>query len=75
VGTRGWTGQKPGLALRRGTGLQLLAFGAADAGQESAPTTIQRRVHELRPWFHNLDLRGVRIAPDHVWAIIRPSSG
>jgi tRNA (mo5U34)-methyltransferase len=26
---------------------------------------IQRRVHELGPWFHNLDLRGVMTAPDH----------
>jgi tRNA (mo5U34)-methyltransferase len=26
---------------------------------------IQRRVHELGDWFHNLDLRGVRTAPDH----------
>jgi tRNA (mo5U34)-methyltransferase len=26
---------------------------------------IQRRVHELGDWFHNLDLRGVRTAPNH----------
>ena len=26
---------------------------------------IQRRVEELGPWFHNLDLNGVRTAPDH----------
>jgi hypothetical protein len=26
---------------------------------------IQQRVHELGQWFHNLDLRGVRTAPDH----------
>jgi len=26
---------------------------------------IRDRVRELRPWFHNLDLRGVRTAPDH----------
>jgi tRNA (mo5U34)-methyltransferase len=26
---------------------------------------IRRRVHELGPWFHNLDLGGVRTAPDH----------
>jgi tRNA (mo5U34)-methyltransferase len=26
---------------------------------------IQRRVRELGPWFHNLDLHGVRTAPDH----------
>lgn len=27
--------------------------------------TITRRVRELGPWFHNMDLRGVRTAPDH----------
>ena len=26
---------------------------------------IERRVRELGPWFHNLDLHGVRTAPDH----------
>ena len=26
---------------------------------------IQRRVQELGQWFHNLDLRGVKTAPDH----------
>jgi tRNA (mo5U34)-methyltransferase len=26
---------------------------------------IQRRVHELGRWFHNLDLRGIKTAPDH----------
>ena len=26
---------------------------------------IQRRVHELGPWFHNLDLGGVKTAPEH----------
>jgi tRNA (mo5U34)-methyltransferase len=30
-----------------------------------APEQIRRRVEELGPWFHNLDLRGVRTAPDH----------
>ncbi len=38
---------------------------AADAGQDLGTDEIQRRVHELQPWFHNLDLRGVRTAPDH----------
>jgi tRNA (mo5U34)-methyltransferase len=38
---------------------------AADAGQDFGTDEIQRRVHELQPWFHNLDLRGVRTAPDH----------
>jgi tRNA (mo5U34)-methyltransferase len=35
--------------------------------QEPDLTTdqIQQRVRELGPWFHNLDLRGVRTAPDH----------
>ena len=27
--------------------------------------TIERRVRELGPWFHNMDLGGVRTAPDH----------
>lgn len=26
---------------------------------------IERRVRELAPWFHDMDLRGVRTAPDH----------
>jgi tRNA (mo5U34)-methyltransferase len=26
---------------------------------------LERRVRELDPWFHNLDLQGVRTAPDH----------
>lgn len=30
-----------------------------------SPETIERRVRELGPWFHNLDLKGVRTAPDH----------
>jgi tRNA (mo5U34)-methyltransferase len=29
------------------------------------PNFIARRVRELGPWFHNLDLGGVRTAPDH----------
>ncbi|MFL5541658.1 MAG: TIGR04290 family methyltransferase [Longimicrobiaceae bacterium] len=27
--------------------------------------TIEARVRELSPWFHNLDLRGVKTAPEH----------
>jgi tRNA (mo5U34)-methyltransferase len=27
--------------------------------------SIERRIAELGPWFHNLNLRGVRTAPDH----------
>jgi tRNA (mo5U34)-methyltransferase len=38
---------------------------AANAGQAFGTDEIQRRVQELQPWFHNLDLRGVRTAPDH----------
>jgi tRNA (mo5U34)-methyltransferase len=26
---------------------------------------LERRVRELGPWFHNLDLRGVKTAPEH----------
>jgi tRNA (mo5U34)-methyltransferase len=29
------------------------------------PEQIERRVRELSPWFHDLDLNGVRTAPDH----------
>ncbi|MFL5408029.1 MAG: TIGR04290 family methyltransferase [Myxococcales bacterium] len=29
------------------------------------PEQIERRVRELAPWFHDLDLNGVRTAPDH----------
>lgn len=30
-----------------------------------SPEQIQRRVRQLGEWFHNLDLKGVRTAPDH----------
>ena len=30
-----------------------------------APEQIQRRVRQLGKWFHNLDLRGIKTAPDH----------
>jgi tRNA (mo5U34)-methyltransferase len=33
--------------------------------KELRPEAIERRVRELGPWFHNLDLRGVKTAPDH----------
>ena len=33
--------------------------------QALSPAEIQQRIHELEPWFHNLDLGGVRTAPDH----------
>jgi len=29
------------------------------------PSQIEARVRDLGPWFHNLDLHGVRTAPDH----------
>lgn len=38
---------------------------AAAAGQEFGADEIRRRVQALQPWFHNLDLHGVRTAPDH----------
>jgi tRNA (mo5U34)-methyltransferase len=33
--------------------------------ETQSPEQIRERVEELRPWFHNLDLKGVRTAPDH----------
>jgi tRNA (mo5U34)-methyltransferase len=30
-----------------------------------APEQIQRRVRQLGKWFHNLDLHGIKTAPDH----------
>ena len=33
--------------------------------QNLSTTEIERRVRELGTWFHNLDLGGVRTAPDH----------
>jgi tRNA (mo5U34)-methyltransferase len=32
---------------------------------ELTRTEIERRVEAMKPWFHNLDLRGVPTAPDH----------
>jgi tRNA (mo5U34)-methyltransferase len=42
-------------------------MGSTAAAPERAWTTesIRRRADELGPWFHNLDLNGVRTAPDH----------
>ena len=34
-------------------------------GTEFSREAIVRRVRELGPWFHNIDLRGVQTAPDH----------
>lgn len=33
--------------------------------QPLTPDLIERRVRELGRWFHNIDLKGVRTAPDH----------
>ncbi|HWE93543.1 MAG TPA: TIGR04290 family methyltransferase [Tepidisphaeraceae bacterium] len=35
------------------------------ASPASPRERIEQRVRELGPWFHNLDLQGVRTAPDH----------
>ena len=42
---------------------------------------LQRRIHELGPWFHDLELDGVRTAPDHplgdflrdMWRQVQPA--
>jgi tRNA (mo5U34)-methyltransferase len=39
--------------------------GAAAAGSGLDTAAIRRKVRELGPWFHNLDLGGVQTAPDH----------
>ena len=36
-----------------------------DVNPRWTPEAIAMRAAELGPWFHNLDLRGVRTAPDH----------
>ncbi|HEU4559337.1 MAG TPA: TIGR04290 family methyltransferase [Longimicrobium sp.] len=36
----------------------------ADA-ETLTPEALEAKVRELGPWFHNLDLRGVKTAPDH----------
>lgn len=38
---------------------------AQPLAQEWSPEQIERRVRELGDWFHNIDLRGVRTAPNH----------
>lgn len=35
------------------------------SAHELTPEQIQHRIRELGPWFHNLDLRGIKTAPDH----------
>lgn len=37
---------------------------AADA-ETWTPEALEARVRELGPWFHNLDLKGVKTAPEH----------
>src|SRR5436853_7324250 len=32
----------------------------------NSPSNITERIESLRPWFHNIDLKGVRTAPQHV---------
>jgi tRNA (mo5U34)-methyltransferase len=36
-----------------------------DVATSLSPAAIERRVRELGPWFHNLELAGVQTAPDH----------
>src|SRR5688500_13789095 len=38
---------------------------AIDRLPKLSPEYIRRRAEALGPWFHNLDLDGVRTAPDH----------
>jgi tRNA (mo5U34)-methyltransferase len=35
------------------------------SGERLSPESIRQRVGELGEWFHNLDLRGVKTAPNH----------
>ncbi len=39
--------------------------GAISSAAFMSDVEIERRVRELGPWFHNMDLRGVATAPDH----------
>jgi tRNA (mo5U34)-methyltransferase len=36
-----------------------------DVATSLSPAAIERRIRELGPWFHNLELAGVQTAPDH----------
>ena len=46
-----------------------------------SPATLQRRIEALGPWFHDLELDGVRTAPDHplggflrdMWRQVQPA--
>jgi len=43
--------------------------------------SLESRIRELAPWFHDLDLHGIRTAPDHplgnflrdLWAVVEPA--
>jgi tRNA (mo5U34)-methyltransferase len=37
----------------------------SDVRSAATPAACRHRVRELGPWYHNLDLHGVRTAPDH----------
>ena len=41
------------------------ARGSAPGPAQWGAEAVRARAAELGPWFHNLDLRGVRTAPDH----------
>ena len=38
---------------------------AETTGKRLSQAELQRRIEELGPWFHNLELRGIRTAPEH----------
>lgn len=54
---------------------------AGDSMMNSARRDLVRRIHELGDWFHNIDLGGVRTAPEHFlgdypgfqWRRLRPA--
>jgi tRNA (mo5U34)-methyltransferase len=49
-----------------GTGIERAQGGAAAVPADDRPReTIEQRVRALGKWFHNMDLGGVRTAPDH----------
>lgn len=42
-----------------------MEYQSSAGGLEWTPEQIQQKVHDLGQWFHNLDLRGVKTAPEH----------
>src|SRR3954453_21413901 len=42
-----------------------MSYQTSAAQTELTHEEIERRVRELGQWFHNLDLKGVKTAPDH----------